>query len=154
MFEKIGSENNETILDMLGGDGVTEQNIMQYLGVIEQRANEILQIFSVSNPGNVEALQTVLGGGNGVEDIQPAEDGGVALVNLGPNDPLQEGGVRYPTLSDIEKHEHMNDAAFEDDIDRPLTMQELQSNMVKQMSEVQKPPQQQVDEVEEQEKEE
>ena len=29
-----------------GGGGVTEGNVMQYLGVIEQRTNEILQMYA------------------------------------------------------------------------------------------------------------
>jgi len=31
---------------MMGGGGVTEGNVMQYLGVIEQRTNEILQMYA------------------------------------------------------------------------------------------------------------
>lgn len=31
-------------MELLGEGGVTEKNLMQYLGVIEQRTNEILQV--------------------------------------------------------------------------------------------------------------
>ena len=31
-----------------GADGVTDGNMMQYLGVIEQRTNEILQMYAAS----------------------------------------------------------------------------------------------------------
>lgn len=44
LFSKIGCDPT-TITDMLGGHaGVTETTIVQYLGIIEQRTNELLQI--------------------------------------------------------------------------------------------------------------
>lgn len=33
------------VLELLGGEGVTEKNVMQYLGVLEQRTNELLTEF-------------------------------------------------------------------------------------------------------------
>jgi hypothetical protein len=33
---------------MLGNQGVTESNMMQYLGIIEQRTIEILQMYAAS----------------------------------------------------------------------------------------------------------
>lgn len=33
---------------MLGNQGVTESNMMQYLGIIEQRTSEILQAYAAS----------------------------------------------------------------------------------------------------------
>lgn len=34
--------------EMLGNQGVTESNMMQYLGIIEQRTGEILQAYAAS----------------------------------------------------------------------------------------------------------
>lgn len=34
--------------EMLGNQGVTESNMMQYLGIIEQRTSEILQAYAAS----------------------------------------------------------------------------------------------------------
>lgn len=48
IFNKIGCATPAT-KEMLGDDGVTEQNMMQYLGIIEQRTNEILQQFATSH---------------------------------------------------------------------------------------------------------
>ncbi len=45
IFERIGC-NTEAAQEMLGYQGVTETNMMQYLGIIEQRTNEILQMYS------------------------------------------------------------------------------------------------------------
>jgi hypothetical protein len=47
VFNKIGC-NTEVNRSLLGEDGVTDHNVMQYLGVIEQRTNEILQMFAAS----------------------------------------------------------------------------------------------------------
>ena len=44
MFSKIGC-NVATITDMLGGHaGVTDITVLQYLGIVEQRTNELLQL--------------------------------------------------------------------------------------------------------------
>lgn len=44
IFNKIGCNNN-VVSEMLGNAGVTESNMMQYLGLIEQRTNELLQLY-------------------------------------------------------------------------------------------------------------
>ena len=41
IFDRIGC-NNETVQEIVGTHGVTESNMMQYLGIIEQRTNEVL----------------------------------------------------------------------------------------------------------------
>lgn len=45
IFDRIGC-NNESVQEVIGTHGVTESNMMQYLGIIEQRTNEILQMYS------------------------------------------------------------------------------------------------------------
>jgi len=42
-------------------EGVSEENISQYLGVVELRAKEILQAFKITHEGDSEAMQRVLG---------------------------------------------------------------------------------------------
>ncbi|KAL4431319.1 hypothetical protein ABPG75_006575 [Micractinium tetrahymenae] len=41
MFTRTGCATPE-VLELLGGEGVSEKNVMQYLGVLEQRTNELL----------------------------------------------------------------------------------------------------------------
>ena len=41
MFARIGCAT-PAIMELLGDDGVTEQNLMKYLGIVEQRTNEVL----------------------------------------------------------------------------------------------------------------
>ena len=44
VFSKIGCDST-AITDMLGGHaGVTETTVLQYLGIVEQRTNELLQL--------------------------------------------------------------------------------------------------------------
>ena len=40
--------NTPAVMELLGEEGVTEKNLMQYLGIIEQRTNEILQVCLLS----------------------------------------------------------------------------------------------------------
>lgn len=43
IFNDLGC-NTSSVCEILGDSGVTEQNLLQYLGIIEQRANEILKV--------------------------------------------------------------------------------------------------------------
>ena len=46
LFNKTGCDGS-AIFEMLGGNaGVSDTNVLQYLGLIEQRANELLQLHS------------------------------------------------------------------------------------------------------------
>lgn len=45
-FSKIGCDT-PAVKELLGEDGVTEANIMSYLGIIEQRTNELLMAFAI-----------------------------------------------------------------------------------------------------------
>lgn len=58
IFTRIGAATT-SVEEMLGNQGVTESNMMQYLGVIEQRTTEILQAYAASQIGqtNEHSLQ-------------------------------------------------------------------------------------------------
>ena len=76
VFNKIGC-NTEVNRALLGEDGVTDHNVMQYLGVIEQRTNEILQMFAAS--------RTARAAGSGADAQGPEGDGAfAALLRAGP----------------------------------------------------------------------
>jgi len=55
IYNKIGC-NTPANREMLGEEGVTEQNMMQYLGIIEQRTNEILQMYAAGPPAHSSPL--------------------------------------------------------------------------------------------------
>ena len=62
MFRRIGCDMRE-MAGIAGHGGVTEHNIMQYLGVIEQRGNEILQLYAATQAGNEPLTQALLSAG-------------------------------------------------------------------------------------------
>lgn len=45
IFERIGCNTEEYLKDLLPNQGINEGNILQYLAIIEQRTNEILQMY-------------------------------------------------------------------------------------------------------------
>jgi hypothetical protein len=45
------------VRDMLGDGGVTESNLMLYLGIIEQRTNEILQMYAIHMVRHVSSIR-------------------------------------------------------------------------------------------------
>jgi hypothetical protein len=58
IFTRIGAAST-SVDEMLGNQGVTESNMMQYLGIVEQRTSEILQMYAASEIGlpNENTLQ-------------------------------------------------------------------------------------------------
>ena len=73
MFTKMGC-NAAAISEMLGNAGVTEHNMMTYLGIIEQRTNELLQMYRSSQAP--ETLAPVIG------PVTPAGKGAMTLPTL------------------------------------------------------------------------
>lgn len=54
LFESTGC-NTPAVQQMLGEDGVTDSNILGHLGIIEQRANELLQAYAMRGGQGEEA---------------------------------------------------------------------------------------------------
>mmetsp|Transcript_28818 Transcript_28818/g.35017 ORF Transcript_28818/g.35017 Transcript_28818/m.35017 type:complete len:526 (-) Transcript_28818:1065-2642(-) len=116
IFNKIGC-NTPATRELLGEGGVTEQNMMQYLGIIEQRTNEILQMYAASQAaahgGDVNSMgvaAAVLGQG-------PQTPAGSTTINIDPPSTTDE----LASDSDEEEEEE----------DRPLTRDELQAKTLK-----------------------
>lgn len=57
LFNKIGC-NTPAVRQLVGEEGVQENNVMSYLGIIEQRTNELLQLYALRKAG--DAGDTVL----------------------------------------------------------------------------------------------
>lgn len=96
---RIGASSN-AVDEMLGNQGITESNMMQYLGIIEQRTCEILQAYA--------SAQTGAGNDNSLQLPTITADGATARVDVRVQD-ADELGV--------------DDEDEEDE--RPLTIQEL-----------------------------
>ena len=119
-FVKIGC-NAEAVSAVLGNQGVTESNMMQYLGIMEQRTNEILQMFA--------AVQMQESG----KDVSSAEvQASLALIlGQGPAVPAGAGKVEVtpPTAGDDIDSEDGSDQEEEDE--RPLTRDELKAKTLR-----------------------
>lgn len=50
VYDRMGVDHDE-LKELLGSHGVTESNMMQYLGVIEQKTNELIETFQFSKTG-------------------------------------------------------------------------------------------------------
>eukprot|EP00347_Sterkiella_histriomuscorum_P003200 403365209 len=58
IFDNIGCANEHT-QELVGTHGVTESNMMQYLGIIEMRTNEILQMYAACQNKGLDSQQTI-----------------------------------------------------------------------------------------------
>uniref|UniRef100_A0A7S0EMC5 ODAD1 central coiled coil region domain-containing protein n=1 Tax=Hanusia phi TaxID=3032 RepID=A0A7S0EMC5_9CRYP len=106
VFDKIGCSQNG-VMEILGTTGVTEGNMMQYLGIIEQRTNEILQIYA--------AIQMQQQG-------VPLQESLLNILGQGPT--VSAGSVKLqvnaPNMN--EDSDSMSDS---DEDDHPLSRKEL-----------------------------
>jgi hypothetical protein len=110
IFTRIGA-TSASVDEMLGNQGVTESNMMQYLGIIEQRTTEILQAYAASQIGlpNEHTLQ--------LPSVVPAE--GMSKMSVLP-----------PSYDDMSSGE---DSEGERD-ERPLTRQELEKRTLREFN--------------------
>jgi len=104
---------NSNVEEMLGSQGVTESNMMQYLGIIEQRTIEILQTYAASQVGTSVAEAT---------NAQLRQQ----QVSAKRATPMKFN-VQAPTWDDFSSGEESD---HEDD-ERPLTREELQRKTLK-----------------------
>jgi len=113
IFTRIGCATT-SVEEMLGNQGVTESNMMQYLGIIEQRTSQILQSHALNNQAD-------------------GADAGMGLANLrqggrdGASAPL---GVQPPGMEDLSDEEDSEGEADE----RPLTREELKHKTLRGLS--------------------
>ena len=93
-----------------GTTGVTESNMMQYLGIIEQRTNDLLQQSHHQNKDS-EGGEVVAVIGQG-----PAAPAGSTVINIDP-----------PVIGDEDDSEDESD----DDEERPLSRDELKAKTLR-----------------------
>ena len=116
LFSKLEC-NTSSMADMLTDSMVTEANMMQYLGMIEQRTNEVLQMYAAVKRD---------GGSSGAGGAPPLTTP-QALVNVlgsGPMTPMGQDSIQInpPNLNDYSSEEDSDD---DDQEARPLTHEEL-----------------------------
>ncbi|KAK3272352.1 Outer dynein arm protein 1 [Cymbomonas tetramitiformis] len=113
VYKKLGCDVPENRA-VVGDEGVTEQNIMHYFAIIEQRGNEILQMYSAKI---------------GIEDQQ-------AITALVPQTPAAPYTFVIEPPSTTEKVASESDEGEEEEEeeDRPLTRSELEVKTLKTLS--------------------
>mmetsp|Transcript_31470 Transcript_31470/g.72347 ORF Transcript_31470/g.72347 Transcript_31470/m.72347 type:complete len:561 (+) Transcript_31470:109-1791(+) len=125
IFNKIGCDKS-ALSEMLGATGVTESNMMQYLGIIEQRTNELLSAYNtktvaVSPQKTVTAadaagLQAPTSTATGTTSSRPQAPAGAVPIAIDP-----------PVIGDDDNSEEDSD---EDD-ERPLSRDELKAKTLR-----------------------
>ena len=117
VFDKIGCNPDAVTAVSAGNQGVTESNMMHYLGILEQRTNEILQMYA--------AVQLQLSG----QDLSsPEAQAALAgILGHGPSAPLGAGKVEVapPPAAGEERDSDEESEPEEDEEERPLTRDEL-----------------------------
>jgi len=114
LFNKTNCDRS-AITDMLGGaSGVTDANMMQFLGLIEQRTNELLQVhgFLTTKESDREGEPAVA----------------VGLLGQGPQPGMASVAIVPPTTGD--DYDSDGSSGSEDE-QRPLTQQELKNKILK-----------------------
>ncbi|KDO30824.1 hypothetical protein SPRG_04725 [Saprolegnia parasitica CBS 223.65] len=129
LFNHVGC-NAQAMAEMLGENIVTDVNMMQYLGMVEQRTNEILQQyahFQKSRAAGLDLVENpVLGHGLSSHQLH-------AVLGIGP--PMPMGGeplqINPPNLEDYSSDEdEMVDHGVSDGM-HPLTRDELKLRTLK-----------------------
>ncbi|XP_032238101.2 coiled-coil domain-containing protein 63 [Nematostella vectensis] len=113
LFNKINCDRS-AIENLLGSkEGITDNNMMQFLGIIEQRTNELLQVQAFQLTKDTEK-----------EDPSPP----VGLLGQGPQPGVVGVSIVPPSTGD----DYDSDTSTgSDDDQRPMTQQELKNRIMK-----------------------
>lgn len=118
IFNKIGC-NTPSIRELLGEGNVTEANLMQYLGVVEQRSNELLQAYATVERWAGRSVITTAGQAMAAGSPGPkgAPTGGLSTMRVDP-----------PSTNDEELD---SDGEVEVDDEKPLNREALETKVQK-----------------------
>ncbi|OAJ43330.1 hypothetical protein BDEG_26697 [Batrachochytrium dendrobatidis JEL423] len=116
--------------ESIGSQGVTEANLIQFLGLIEHKSNELLTLnYLINSPKKAVAQLAGLEGQDGAISLIGA--GGVAgLLGQGPGAPVGTLSIVAPSTGD--DHDSGDNQSDEDD--RPLTREELRQKTLRGVS--------------------
>jgi len=119
IFKKIGCDTPAN-MEMLGNEGVTESNMMQYLGIIEQRTNEILQLYAATQAreGVVDAQ------GNPVPAVS-------SILGQGPQLPAGRNNISIQPPSATDEAYDSEEDSDDEDEDRPYSRDELKAKTMR-----------------------
>eukprot|EP00297_Palpitomonas_bilix_P000463 CAMPEP_0113881874 /NCGR_PEP_ID=MMETSP0780_2-20120614/8627_1 /TAXON_ID=652834 /ORGANISM="Palpitomonas bilix" /LENGTH=549 /DNA_ID=CAMNT_0000868797 /DNA_START=363 /DNA_END=2012 /DNA_ORIENTATION=+ /assembly_acc=CAM_ASM_000599 len=126
IFNRLGL-NQSSVVDMLGDDGVTENNMMKYLGLIEQHTNELLSVYMTRQ---LAATGAATGSAQDPGGAPPTPSMGMpSLLGTGPAAPAGPASllVQPPMIGDEDDAEDVSDEEDE----RPLSRDELKAKTIR-----------------------
>jgi len=115
IFERIGCNIEDYANDLLDGSSVNEGNMLQYLGIIEKKTNEILQMYHFSQ-NKTEATNKI--GGQGKIN----EEANVSVSTSFPPELLTELAL-LAAPEKIEKGDLLTNQDFEEDAKKRIKAQ-------------------------------
>ena len=137
VFQHVNADNS-SIVSLLGEKSLTRGNVMQYLGLIEQRANELLRQQALLTAAEVQKweddaeklMQTRALAGESV-DFDPASSLGpkpvlAGLLGTGPKPKLSPAAIVPPSTGGDDGGEDEDEDGGDEEL-RPLTTQELKT---------------------------
>ena len=138
IFNRIDCGTSD-MAQLLADSSVTEANMMQYLGMIEQRTNEILQSFAGLKVAQAQsAAAREASGMDSLEEPSAAAEADtsatpqavLAIMGMGPPTPMGQDLIQVdpPNLEDYSSDEESDE---DDDDARPLTREELKAKTLK-----------------------
>lgn len=110
IFSRLGG-TSAAVEEMLGNQGVTESNMLQYLEIIEQRTTEILEQYAATQPDSVpqppgtSAIGVVMPPANRIVVAPPAFDDANETDDDDDERPLTRGELTRKTLRGLESKE-------------------------------------------------
>jgi len=122
IFNKIDC-NVGNMSDMLADSQVTEANMMQYLGIIEQRTNEILQLWALKDQKKTEAQPEPVWIASSLANV----------IGQGPAHPMGEQKVQITPPNMDEFAYDDEDDSSDDDVQMPQTIDTIVAQIKSQM---------------------
>ena len=122
LFDGIGCRDRSDDLEILGDDGVNESNMMQYLGIIEQRANEILHAFAATQPEGLVAIKSFLKG-SGTYDA--GQGSTLTHDNASPSEETKPADIEPPNVEEFA----IDNGSDDEEAERPISVRELQEDV-------------------------
>lgn len=156
IFTKLGCDTPENV-DIVGQEGVTDRNLMQHLGLIEQRTNELIQMYAAADRwqkhlthADGPGASAGLGGRSGADDMSKGDGrddvgdralsqvaiAAAAAVNQGPHAPPGSAVLHVeppPSSTDIALPAADVDEGEPED-SRPFTRAELMDRALRDMA--------------------
>jgi uncharacterized phage infection (PIP) family protein YhgE len=129
IFTRIGCAST-SMEEMLGNQGVTESNMLQYLGVIEQRTSEILQMYAASQLTASSSPSPILSSsqpnGTATQGTSTFHQASVTALPLPEpkSTTVRTLSINPPSNSEMSSDEE-DEEEGEGSGERPLTRQEL-----------------------------